>query len=86
MLYVLKYLKFYCNGNVGFKVFDFHARDLFTNSHPRGTCVLLEVSSVINFQFVNFNSIFEVKGVNITEVQNSSPQNFTDRAIAIDLS
>ena len=33
----------YCNGNMGFKIFDSHARDLYGRGQPQGTCVLLEV-------------------------------------------
>ena len=67
----------YCNGNVGFKIFDSHARDLYGRSHPQGTCVLLEVSSLNSlvhyFQSIHNNDIFEVKGVQINELQNNIP-------------
>ena len=36
----------YCKGNVGLNIFDSHARDIYGRSHPQGTCVLLEVSSL----------------------------------------
>ena len=36
----------YCCNNGAFKIFDSHGRDLYGNSHPQGTCVLLEVPSV----------------------------------------
>ena len=38
----------YCNGNMGFKVFDFHARDWYGRGHLQGTCVLLEIPSLIS--------------------------------------
>jgi len=38
----------YCKAHVGFKTFDYHARDLYGIGHPEGTCVLLEVSSLIS--------------------------------------
>ena len=36
----------YCNDNMGLKIFDSHARDIYGRSHSQGTCVLLEVSSL----------------------------------------
>ena len=39
----------YCNGTVGFKIFDSHARDLPGTGHPQGTCGPLEVSSLDSF-------------------------------------
>ena len=36
----------YCNGDVGFKIFDSHARDLYGRGHLQGTCVLLETLSL----------------------------------------
>lgn len=38
----------YHNGNMGFKIFDSHARDLYGRGHPQGTCVLLEIPSLIS--------------------------------------
>ena len=32
----------YCNGDIGFKIFDCHASDVYGRAHPQGTCVLLE--------------------------------------------
>ena len=66
----------YCKGNVGLNIFDSHARDIYGRSHPQGTCVLLEVSSLNSlvhyFQSIHNNDIFELKGVNINKVQNST--------------
>ena len=36
----------YCNGDIGFKIFDSHARDVYGRAYPQGTCVLLETSSL----------------------------------------
>ena len=36
---------YYCNSNLGFKIFDSHVRDLYGRGQPQGTCVLLEVLS-----------------------------------------
>ena len=66
----------YCNGNMGFKIFDSQARDLYGRGHPQGTCVLLEIPSLINlvsyFQSIHNYEIFEIKGVSINQVQNST--------------
>lgn len=66
----------YCNGNMGFKIFDSHARDLYGRRHPQGTCVLLEIPSLISlvhyFQSIHNDGIFEIKGVHINQVQNST--------------
>ena len=66
----------YCKGNVGLNIFDSHARDIYGRSHPQGTCVLLEVSSLNSlvhyFQSIHDNDIFELKGVNSNKVQNST--------------
>jgi hypothetical protein len=65
----------YCNGNVGFKIFDSHARDIYGRSHAQGTCVLLEVSSLNSlvhyFQSIHNNDMFEVKGIQINAVEHS---------------
>ena len=59
----------YCKGNVGLKILDSHARDIYSRSHPQGTCVLLEVSSLNSlvhyFQSIHNNDIFELRGVKI---------------------
>ena len=64
----------YCNGNVGFKIFDSHARDSYGRSHAQGTCVLLEVLSLSDlvhyFQSIHNNVMFEVKGLIINEAEN----------------
>ena len=33
----------YCNSNMGLKIFDPHARDLYGRGQPQSTCVLLKV-------------------------------------------
>ena len=64
----------YCNGNMGFKIFDSHARDLYGRGQPQGTCVLLEVTSLNSlvhyFQSIHNNDIFEVRRVQIENIQN----------------
>jgi len=64
----------YCNGNVGFKIFDSHTRDSYGRSHAQGICVLLEVLSLSDlvhyFQSIHNNVMFEVKGVIINEAEN----------------
>ena len=59
----------YCKGNVGLNIFDSRARDIYGRSHPQGTCVLLEVSSLNSlvhyFQSIHNNDIFELRGVKI---------------------
>jgi len=66
----------YCNGNVGFKIFDSHARNSYGRSHAQGTCVLLEVSSlsdlVHNFQSIHNNAVF---GVHCCRIQARLPNN-----------
>jgi len=66
----------YGHGNMGFKVFDSHARDLYGRSNINGTCILLEFSSLDTlihyFQSIhNYNDLFEVKGVTIDKVQSN---------------
>ena len=62
--------------NVGLNIFDSHARDIYGRSHPQGTCVLLEVSSLNNlvhyFQSINNNDIFELKGCSQSPEQSVS--------------
>ena len=64
----------YCDGNMGFKIFDSHARDLYGRGQPQGTCVLLEVPSLDSlvhyFQSIHNNDISEVRGVQIENIQN----------------
>ena len=36
---------YYCNSNMGFKIFDSHVRDLYGRGQSKGTCVVLEVLS-----------------------------------------
>ena len=63
----------YCNVDIGFKVFDCHARDVYGRGDPQGTCVLLKALSldrlVCYFQSIHNSDIFEVKGVHINEVK-----------------
>ena len=69
----------YCHGNIGFRVFDSHARDLYGRSNINGTCVLLELSSLNNliqyFQSIHNNDVFEFKGVKIHKVQGNVRDN-----------
>ena len=64
----------YCNSDIGFKIFDSPARDVYGRAHPQGTCVLLEASSLDSlvwyFQSL-YNDLFEVKGVHLNAVSNS---------------
>ena len=64
----------YCNSNMEFKIFDSHARDLYSRGQPQGTCVLLEVPSLDSlvhyFQSVHNNDMFKVRGVQIENIQN----------------
>ena len=57
-----------------YRIFDSHSRDIYGRSHPQGTCVLLEAPSIGNvilyFQSLySENSQFELRGINIEEVQ-----------------
>ena len=68
----------YRHGNMGFKVFDSHARDSYGRSNINGTCVLLELPSlnslIYYFQSIHNNVIFEIKGAKIQNVQGASIQ------------
>ena len=82
---------YYCNSNMGFQIFDSHARDLYGREQPQGTCVLLEVLSpdslVHYFQSVHNNDIFEVRGVQIENIQNRMvSQNSLNETIHFNLS
>ena len=67
-----------------FKVFDSHARDVYENSDPEGTRVLLEIPSldklVQYFQSLYRNDeIYELKGMRIDKLEvNSSSGNLLD--------
>ena len=54
-------------------MFDSQARDLYGRGQPQGTCILLEVLSLESlvhyFQSIH-NDIFEVRGVQIENIQN----------------
>ena len=68
----------YCLPNGGYKVFDSHSRDLFGMAHPYGACTLIEIDSLMNlvqyFQniYVERSNTYEIKGVNIIEMQSNS--------------
>ena len=66
----------YCKGNVGLNIFDSRARDIYGRSHPQGTCVLLEVSSLNSlvhyFQSIHNDDIFELKGCSQSAEQSVS--------------
>ena len=51
-----------------------HAKDLYGRGQPQGTCLLLEVLSLDSFvhyfQSIHNNDIFEVRGVQIENIQN----------------
>ena len=36
----------YCNCDIGSKILDSHARDVYGRAHPQGTCMLLETLSI----------------------------------------
>ena len=42
----------YHDSNVGYKIFDSHARDMYGRVHPQGTCVLLEVLSIESLVYI----------------------------------
>ena len=82
---------YYCNSNKGFKIFDSHARDLYGRGQPQGTCALLKVLSpdslVHYFQSIHNNDIFEVRGVQIENIQNRmASQNSLNETINFNLS
>ena len=73
---------FYTN-DFKYKIFDSHSRDIYGRSHPQGTCVLLEAPNINNvilyFQSLySENSRFELKGINIEEVQANGDQNLNN--------
>ena len=81
----------YCNSNMGFKIFDSHARDLCGRGQPQGTWVLLKVLSpnslVHYFQSIHNNDLFEVRGVQIENIQNRMvSQNSLKKIINFNLS
>ena len=68
-----------------YKIFDSHSRDVYGRSHPQGTCVLLEApnidSVILYFQSLySENSQFELRGINIEELQANVDPNL-DNAI-----
>ena len=80
-----------CNGDVGFKTFDSHARDVYGRAHPQGSFVLLEEFSldslVCYFQSLYNNDLFEAKGVHFNTVPNSIvlPQDFAHETVNFNL-
>ena len=75
---------------MGFKIFDSHVRYLYGRRQPQGTCVLLEVPSLDSlvhyFQSIH-NDIFEVRGVQIENIQNRMvSQNSLNETINFNLS
>ena len=82
---------YYCNSNMGFKIFDSHARDLYDGGQPQGTCILLEVlppdSLVHYYQSIHNNDLYEVRGVQIENIQNRTvSQNSLNETINFNLS
>ena len=78
------------NSNMEFKIFDSHVRYLHGRGQPQGTCVLLEVPSLDSlvhyFQSIH-NDIFEVRGVQIENIQNRMvSQNSLNETINFNLS
>ncbi|CAB3985338.1 ATP-dependent DNA helicase PIF1 [Paramuricea clavata] len=66
-----------------YKIFDSHSRDIYGRSHPQGTCVLLEAPNINNvilyFQSLySENSQFELRGINIEQVQANGDQNLNN--------
>ena len=58
----------YCKGDMGFKILDPHARDLYGRGHPQGTCVLLEVSplnSLAQYLSIHNNDIVKTQCVKL---------------------
>ena len=76
---------------MGFKIFDSHARDLYDGGQPQGTCILLEVlppdSLVHYYQSIHNNDLYEVRGVQIENIQNRMvSQNSLNETINFNLS
>ena len=76
---------------MGFKIYDSLVRDLYGRGQPQGTCVLLEVLSldslVYYFQSMQNDDIFEVRGVQIENIQNRMvSQNSLNETINLNLS
>ena len=76
---------------MGFKIFDSHARDLYDGGQPEGTCILLEVlppdSLVHYYQSIHNNDLYEVRGVQIENIQDRMvSQNSLNEIINFNLS
>ena len=82
----------YCLPDTGYKVFDSHNRDLLGMADPYGTCTLIEIDSLMNlvqyFQnlYTQTSNIYEIKGVNIIEMQSNSQNENTLCVVNRDLS
>jgi hypothetical protein len=81
----------YCNNDGSYKIFYSDSRDSYGRNHPQGTCELLEASSInhviLHFQSLyNENSQYEIRGVNIGQVQATDNQNLTENMGNADLS
>ena len=82
----------YCNVDIGFKIFDSQARDVYSRAYPQGTCVFLEALSldslVCYFQSPYNNDMFEVTGVHFNAVPNSIvlPQDYAHETVNFNLS
>jgi hypothetical protein len=66
-----------------YKIFYSHSRDIYGRSHPQGTCVLLEAPNnnnvILYFQSLySENSQFELRGINIEQVQANGNQNLNN--------
>ena len=76
---------------MGFKIFDSHVRDLYGRGQPQGKCVLLEILSLDSlvhyFQSIHNSDVFEVRGVQIENIQNRMvSQNSLNETINFNLS
>ncbi|CAB4022606.1 Hypothetical predicted protein [Paramuricea clavata] len=74
-----------------YKIFYSYSRDIYGRSHPQGTCVLLEAPNINNvilyFQSLyGQNSQFELRGINIEEVQANGDKNLNNIIRNSDLS
>ena len=80
----------YCPETGQFRIFDSHARDIYGNSHPLGTCVLLRVSCIDRlvqyFQSLyGLMDTYELKGIKITQISAMSNTQNPNTSNALDL-
>ena len=47
----------FSDSNMGFKIFDSHARDLYGRGQPQGTCVFLEVPHCIYTEWRHLDNV-----------------------------